>query len=183
MTAGWPLCTPSGGTRQSKHSSPYSRGGSVRTANSGWNRRAVASRLGRCMPPPCRPLRRARRDEAARYLKTVESAEPGYCDVPARLEAALRDQGSYRARTRHLQGGSSTQFTRIVARYRNYTVILTTVPVHAREYRFVRVTPVLMPPTRTCIALVLAAPGRLAIPMAPVVRQHGRAHHPAAPDQ
>jgi hypothetical protein len=44
-------------------------------------------------------------------------------------------------------------------------VILAVVPQRAGEYRFVRVTSVLiMPRARTCVALVLATPGRSAIP-------------------
>jgi hypothetical protein len=46
-----------------------------------------------------------------------------------------------------------------------------------RRTPFIRVTSVLIvPPMRTCVALVLATPGRSATPRTPV-RQHGRADH------
>jgi len=86
-------------------------------------------------------------------------------------------QRSYRGRPPYIRGRLSTQFTRIAAGQWVCTIILAAVPQRAGEYRFVRVTSVLiMPSARTCVALVLATPGRSAATRAPV-RQHGRADH------
>ena len=80
--------------------------------------------------------------------------------VRGRVELpTFRFSGVLSRSVHYLRGGSSTQFTRIVAGHWVYTAILAAVPQRAGEYRFVRVTPVLiMTRILTCVIRVLASP-------------------------